>query len=260
MAQIGLKYMAWAEMLDEPIDAVPTYHPGIVLGRMVSTNLSITNAEGEMYADDQLAEYISEFSSAQWEAQVDNIELYNQAKVYGAKYTEDGELQNFAGDVAPYGGIGGYQQVMVRNVKKYRAWFFPKGKASIPDESAATRGNSISFGTQPIKMRIASPDYGPWKYTKEFTTEAAAKAYVDTKLNVKKWHWASVQVQGADGVTKAATPAGYTQVEEGGEFVLAITGTPTALYDNGVEKSADIADGKYTLAAVDADHTIAVIY
>ena len=50
MADIGLKYMAGAIMDTDPENAQPTYEPGFVIGKMVSTNLTVTNAEGELYA------------------------------------------------------------------------------------------------------------------------------------------------------------------------------------------------------------------
>lgn len=185
MAKMGLKYMVWNEMDTETDAAVPTYKSAgaIVVGRMVSLNVAIQNSEGELYADDLLAEYASEFSSADLTAEVDNISLENQAKLYGATCTE-GELQAKADDTAPYGGIGGYQVLQISGVRKYRAWFYPKVKASMPDFDGSTKGNSISFGTQPIKMKVAAPKFGPWYVAKEFDTEAAAKAYIDGKVGL----------------------------------------------------------------------------
>lgn len=258
MASMGLKYLAWAKMATEPAASVPTYDTGEVLGKAVSTNLAITNSEGELYADDMLAEYVSEFASAILTAEADNITLDKQAHMYGATYS-DNELQLNASDNAPYGGIGGYQVVMINGVRKYRAWFFAKGRASVPDWSGATKGGSITFGNQPIKMKLMAPNYGPWYYVKEFTTEAAAKAYIDTKLNVATWYSMNVQVQGA-GSGEAATPIGVTSVASAGTFELVVTGTPTALYDNGAESKASISGGKYTLSNVAADHEIAVIF
>lgn len=258
MATMGLKYMAWAQMATEPAAAIPTYSAGIALGKAVSVNVSMSNAEGELYADDMLAEYVSEFSSAELTAEVDNISLENQAKLYGATYASD-EFKLSANDNAPLGGVGGYQVLMVGGVRKYRAWFYPKARASVPDWDGATKGNSISFGTQPIKMKIMAPIFGPWYYVKEFTTEAAAKAYIDTKLGVATWYAVDVQVQGAT-TGKSATPEGETSVASAGAFEIAITGTPTALYDNGADVKASIAGGKYTLSNVAADHKIAVIF
>lgn len=258
MAAIGLKYFAWAKMATEPSAAVPTYDTGVALGKAVSTNLTVTNAEGELYADDMLAEYVSEFVSADFSAETDNITLQNQAALYGAAY-DDGEIQFAPGDTAPYGGIGGYQVLMVGGVRKYRAWFFPKAKASIPDWTGTTKGSSISFATQPISMKVMPPEYGPWYYIKEFDTESAAKAYVDTKLGVAAWYQMDVQVNGA-GVGEAATPVGVTAVAAGATFEVVITGTPTKLYDNGTDKTSSISNGKYTVATVAADHQIAVIF
>lgn len=258
MASMGLKYLAVAEVATEPAAAVPTYKAGLVLGKMVSANLSITNSEGEIHADDMLAEYVSEFASADFTAEVDNITLANQAMVYGATFEGD-EFRASNNDVAPYIGLGGYQVLMVGGARKYRAWFFAKGRASIPDWDAATKGSSISFGTQPIKVKIMPPTFGAWYYLKEFDTEAGAKAYIDTKLGVRAWHEMSVQVQGA-GKNEGATPAGATFVAAGEDFVLTLTGTPTAIYDNGAEVTASISGGKYTVEGAAEDHAIAVIF
>lgn len=183
MASIGLKYVSWGQMASEPAAAIPTYSTVVELGKAVSANLTITNAEAELYANDMLAEYVAEFVSAELTMEVDNISLENQAKLYGATYAE-GEMKVGAEDTAPYGGIGGYQVLMVNGVRKYRAWVFPKAKASIPDWTGTTKGQSVSFGTQPINMRIAAPKEGTWYYLKEFDTETAAKAYVDNYIKV----------------------------------------------------------------------------
>lgn len=258
MASMGLKYLAWARQATEPTNAVPTYSAGLVLGRLVSMNLTIKNSEGELYADDLLSEYISEFSSADLTAEADNISLANQATLYGATYASD-EFKATYTDAPPFGGLGGIQVLLIGGVRKYRAWFFPKVRATMPDWDAATRGDSVSFGTQPIKLKIMQPLYGPWYYMKEFTTETAAQAYVDLKLGVATWYMIDVQVQGVT-TGKAATPVGTTYVASAGTFELAITGTPAALYDNAVESKASIADGKYTLSNVTAAHSIAVVF
>lgn len=256
MASIGLKYLAWAKMATEPADAVPTFAPGKVIGKAVSTSLTVTRAEGELSADDMVAEYASEFSSASFTAEADNISLADQAEMYGAKYVDD-EFQASAEDTAPYAGIGGYQVLMIHGVRKYRSWVFPKSRASIPDWTGTTKGTSITFGTQPITARIMAPTYGPWYYAKEFTTEAAAKAHVDTLLNIATWRQVNVQVQGG-GAGKSVSYVGA--VQDGENAVLTIEGTPTALYDNGVDQVSAISEGKYTISAISEDHNIAVIF
>ena len=52
MAKMGMKYYVWAKMKTEPNNARPTYFAGKVMGKMVSVNVTISNSEGELYADD----------------------------------------------------------------------------------------------------------------------------------------------------------------------------------------------------------------
>ena len=52
-----------------------------------------------------------------------------------------------------------------------------------------------------------------------------------------------------------ATPSNSGRLADNGDTLeLTITGTPTALYYNGVEVSGAIYDGKYTVANVDKNH------
>lgn len=259
MAKMGMKYYVWAKMANEPADARPTYEAGKIMGKMVSLNVTISNSEGELYADDMLAEYASEFSSGEMTTEVDNILPADQAKIYGAEYTEDGELNHYADDTPPYGAIGGLQVLMVGGVRKYRVWIYWKAKAIMPDHDGTTKGNSISFGTEPLKSKIMAPNFGPWYTAREFTTEDAAQAYLYTKLGVATYHAVEVQVQGAES-NEGVSPAGTIMVADSENLELTITGTATALYDNGTDSVGSVSGGKYTLSSVTEDHKIAVIF
>ena len=98
-----------------------------------------------------------------------------KATLYGATYA-DNEIQFGATGQRAYGGVGGVQVLSVGNTRKYRAWFFPKAKALVPDETDNTKTNSISFGTQPLNLDIQPPAFGAWRYVKEFATEASGKS------------------------------------------------------------------------------------
>lgn len=184
MAQLGLKYLAWAKIKEETANAEPTYEGGKEIGKIVSLNATVSNSEGKLYANDQLVEYAGEFTEGDLTLAVDNIELADQAAMLGAKIGDGGEMIDAVGDTAPYGGIGGYQVLMVNGVRKFRAWVFPKVKALQPDMDATTKGDSISFGTEPIKAKITATEKGTWRFRKEFTEETEAKAYVDEKLEI----------------------------------------------------------------------------
>lgn len=178
MAKMGLKKLVWSAGEFGSYEASSKF-----TAKMVSLSVKINNAEGELYADDMLSEYVREFSSGDLTAEADNIDLVNQAKMYGATYTASSkEIAFNANDNAPYGGIGGYQVLMVNGEKKYRGWFFPKVRASVPDLEGNTKGSSISFGTEAIAMKVLAPDDGIWYYAAEFATEEAADAWIESKF------------------------------------------------------------------------------
>lgn len=123
-----------------------------------------------------------------------------------------------------------------------------------------TKGSSISFGTEPLKSKIMAPNFGPWYTAREFDNEEAATAYLKSKLGVASYHSIEVQVQGAQAGTEGVSPAGTIMVADGEDLELTITGTATALYDNGTDSVGSVSAGKYTLDNVTADHKIAVIF
>ncbi len=258
MAKIGLAYPCWAPVVTESASELPTYGSGFALGKAVRADLSIQYAEGQLYADNVLAEDVSEFSSGTITTETDNLTIAQMGTIYGADIVDD-ELGNGDSDTPPFGGIGYYQVLMVNGVKKYRAFYYPKVKAKMGDETSQTKGNSFTLETTAVTFTVYKPEYGKWRYVKEFSAESAAKAYIQNKLNVATWYPVNVQVQGA-GVGESATPIGTTMVAAGEDFVLQVSGTPTALYDNGVESKTSISAGKYTVADVAAAHNIAVIF
>jgi phi13 family phage major tail protein len=258
MAKIGMRRLYWAKHATEPTTALPTYATGVELGQTVRGNLTIAYADGKFYANDKLVEDVSEFSEGSVAAEIDHLTLAHAAELYGATL-DDGELGSGGGDTPPYGGLGYIQVLMVNSVKKFRAFYYPKVKARMGDEAAETKAGSFTLNAMPITFTVMEPLFGKWRYVKEYDTEAAAVAYLETKLNVAVWHAISVQVNGA-GTGEGASPSGVTMVAAGEDFVLTLTGTVDALYVDGVESKSGITAGKYTIADVAADHDIAVIF
>ena len=259
MAGIGLKYFAWAKMLTEPTASPPTYDTGFALTKLIRADLTITNAEGTLDADDTLAEEVSEFYSAELSLEGDHLTLDRQATIYGATYS-DNELSFGSDDTAPYGGCGLVQPVMKNSVVKYRAFLFAKAHAKRTDMNLQTKsGGTVTFTPEKLQFTLMQPSYGKWERIKEFDTFAAAQAYIDTALGVATWHPINVIVSGG-GETEYASPVGVKMVPDAGGFTLEITGIPDALYDNGVDVKTSISGGKYALTNVTAAHNIAVIF
>ena len=109
-----------------------------------------------------------------------------QTALHGAtKDTESGEVTDSDGDVAPRGGLVYYKVIMRKGIRYFKGIFHPETKAILGNDSAATKGSSITFGTSTTTFTIFRCNSGAWRITKEFTgegAEAACVAWCDTKL------------------------------------------------------------------------------
>lgn len=174
MAEFGAKY--------------PCFKPsgetaGVVIGKLVSANLTVNLASGELYADDSLAEQLSEFASGSVAMETDNMADSVASTIYGAT-AENGEVTYNKEDTPPEGVLGYYKALMVGGVKKYRAVVYPRAKAAIGNDNAQTRGSSITFQTAQTTFTILDDSNGDWRKTKDCDTEAAAITYVKNACGI----------------------------------------------------------------------------
>lgn len=257
MAKIGMKYWGWAPFAAETTTALPTYTAGFKLGESIKADLKITNAEGQLYADDVLCEDVSEFSSGDITGELDELTLTKQAVLYDATLT-DGEMGNGADDSPPFGGTAYSQYLQKSGVKRYRTFFYPKVKAKVPDDSSNTKGSGFTMGTEPVSFKVYPPLFGKWRYVKDHANLAAAQAYIESKLSIATWYDINMLVTGATTGESATLSA--PAVASGGTVTVTLTGTVTKLYDNGTDVTASIADHVYTISTVAAAHNIAVIF
>lgn len=156
---------------------------GVVLGKLVSANLTVNLVSGELYADDALAEQLSEFASGSIAMETDDITDDNAAKVYGCTIA-DGLVTNNVADTAPYGGLGYYKVLMRSGKKYYKAYYYPRVRAALGNDNAQTRNNSINFTTSSTTFTVFADDKGDWRQTKTCATAAEAKAWIDERCGI----------------------------------------------------------------------------
>lgn len=185
MAQFGAKRPRFAPVATTPDNALPTYNfeSVVTIGKLVAANLTVTNASGELYGDDALAEKIDMFASGSLELQTDDKTAEVNAALHGATLDElEEELTDSDSDVAPRGGLA-YYKVLVRNgVRVYQGVFHPLVNAILGNDSAATKGSSITFGTSTTTFTVFRCNSGAWRIRKEFSSEADVIAWCDEKL------------------------------------------------------------------------------
>ena len=95
-------------------------------------------ATGELYADDELAEQGSEFTSATSNVGTDDIDDENGGGFTALPYDEtSNELTYNKDDEPPLGGLGYIRVGQKGNQKYYAPIFFPKAKSGIAERHGA---------------------------------------------------------------------------------------------------------------------------
>lgn len=188
MAQFGAKRPVFAPIKEEPAGKLPTYDytKSVVIGRLIKADLSVTNASGELYADDALAEKVDMFASGTLALETDDKTAAVHAAIHGAMLDETSEeLTDSDSDTAPRGGLAYYKVLLRRGARIYKGIYHPLVSASLGNDSAATKGSSITFGTSATSFTVFRCDSGAWRISREFTgkdAEAACIAWCDEKL------------------------------------------------------------------------------
>ena len=182
MAAFGAKYIRFAPVSAEPDAALPQYGEGIQIGALVRADLTVNLASGEIYGDDVLDERVEEFVSGTLAVEVTDLEDEKEKVIFGSTLEEGGELKDNTADSIPYGGLGYIKTLIRGGKKKYKAYYYPKVKAVMGNDSAATKSSSITLASSPLSFTIFEPKTGDWRYRKTFESEAEAKAYIDGKL------------------------------------------------------------------------------
>ncbi len=188
MPQFGAKRPRCAPVKETPENALPTYdfQKAITLGKLVKADLTVTNASGELYADDALAEKVDMFASGALALETDDKTDEVHAAIHGAAKDETtGEVTDSDGDVAPRVGVTYYKVIIRNGVRYFKGVFLPLCKAILGNDSAATKGSSVTFGTSSTSFTVFRCNSGAWRVTKEFTgdgAEAECIAWCDEKL------------------------------------------------------------------------------
>lgn len=253
MAEFGAKH---------PCFKPNTATAGVVIGKLVSANLTVNLATGELYADDELAEQLSEFISGSMAMETDDMADDTASIIYDAK-VEDGEVCYNIGDTPPEGVLAYYKVLMRRGIKLFKGFAYPRSRAALGNDNAQTKGSNITFQTSQTTFTIFSDSKGNWRRTKEFKDEASAIAWVESKCNVSEYFHVDVSVQGT-GAGKSADKSGTYYIAKDGSFTLNVEGYANlkAAYDNGTDISTTISNGEgtYTIAKVTENHTIAIVF
>lgn len=179
MAKIGLSNFRYS-VLTEAQDGTPSYDGAKTPAKAISCNVSITNNEAKLYADDVLAESDTSFQSGTVTIGIDDEDQETMATLLGHDVdSQTGVMTRNANDSAPYVALGRIITKMVGGLYKYKVEFLYKVKFGEPSQENNTRGESLEFGTSELEGTVATLANGKWSETKTFSTKTEAVTYLE---------------------------------------------------------------------------------
>ena len=255
---IGARRSLFAPVASKPAGSHPTYGGIIDMGESVKAYLTKTYATGDVYGDDRNVLHSELFISGQLDCETTCSDLEVNAALYGRKITDGVETSN-VDDAPPQGGYGYIEPIMLANKTViFRATFLYLVSAMPGQEKdeADTRKNDFNPKMNAVSFYVSVDETGDWRDRKEFSTEASALAWLESKFGSSEAFAVRVLSTGAGTVS----PEGTTYVTSGGNLEISLTGTLTKLYDNGTDKTSSVSSGKYTISAIAAAHDVVAIF
>lgn len=155
------------------------------VGDAMSAQLELRFAEGRLYAESRLAEYIKLATGGTISLAVKYLKKAAQTMFYGC--TSDTSKENLkfsAKDIANYVGVGFYAPDKIDGVTKYTCVWVPKVLFGPPSLSYQTKGESIQFNTPTTTGEFLADDSSDELLleTETVETATAAIAWIKGKL------------------------------------------------------------------------------
>lgn len=168
-----------------------SYTSGTILSQLASCEVTHNFVNGSYNADNKKQIFKQKYVDTDISLEVQRIDIEVDPILFGSTLsTTSGsakELSKGEDDNIPQIGYGFINnEALPDNSEVFTAHFYPWAQATPATKSYTTRtSDSISFAGHPLTLKAyADPVSGKYEYVEEFTTEAAAMAYLKTKLNI----------------------------------------------------------------------------
>ena len=174
---VGLKDLVVAPMT-ESSDGKMTYGEPEKLAEVMTADMSVTTAEGILYADDAVSESVKEFVKGLLKLGIKDLEPEKVAMLLGQKVDADRVVYGGEQDEPPYVAIGFRAK---KKSNQYRYIWLYKVKFKIPNEKFQTKGETIQFNTPEIEGEFFKRADGRWKADYVgLETDAVAQTFLST--------------------------------------------------------------------------------
>lgn len=195
MAKYDLRYIQCAKYNNN--NGVISFTDKQKVGDAITANIELRFAEGRLYAESVLAEFIRKCTGGTISLGVKYILQAAQKMMFGLSErsrsvtpaggtaTEVTSLVTKRNTVGQYVGVSFYTPALYEGVEKYDCIFVGKCMFGEPSESAQTAGENIQFGTPVTNGEFLADDSeeGQIKEAVTVDTEALARAWCDAVLS-----------------------------------------------------------------------------
>ena len=193
MAQFDLKYPMYAPLTEDEASRTFEYGDGKVAAKAIRVDMNLNISDSPLYADGEIAERLREFIDGTMAFTPDDLPPETRGDWLGNQTEEEtiGDetvevLDSSADDLPGYFGFGYIIPKVKNKIRQYRAIFFPKVQFGEPNETAETKGASLTWQTPAIEGKIMRRIDGKWKREITVTSLDTALNWLRDKLNVPK--------------------------------------------------------------------------
>ena len=193
MAFIGMRHVVVSKITARPENAEPTYGEGMIMGKAISGNLTITRNDNPLHADDAIAENDRGITAMSLELGLDD--LLEDVQVYIGmlkEVTADSATTYYESSASPDNVGVGYIRVRRKGgVTRYQAiWIYDIifGRDS---ETSQTKGETIEWQTPTVNGQCMShmipsidPNEALFRKVRVFDTAQAAETWLDTLAGI----------------------------------------------------------------------------
>ena len=188
---VGMMYPVWAPLTAHTDGSMPTYGTGRVIQEARNATITKTYNDNPLYGDDRVVDDDNGLQSLTMSFESTGLNDEDRVALFGETQATVGGLTAYleSDNETPWGGFGYIRRMRDNGVRKFEAWITLKIKFQEESQATNTKEGTISWGTPTLNGRAAalyidSSDQMRFRAHQTFETIAAAKAWLNTVLNV----------------------------------------------------------------------------
>ena len=188
---VGMMYPVWAPLSAHTDGAMPTYGAGHVIQEARNATVTRSYNDNPLYGDDRIVDADNGLTSLTMSFESTGLSDEDRKILLGEEdYGTSGVSGQWVSDnETPWGGFGYIRKMRENGTRKFEAWITLKIKFQEESQATNTKEGTISWGTPTLNGRAAalyidSSDHMRYRAHQTFETIAAAKAWINTVLNV----------------------------------------------------------------------------